>query len=103
MEEELAIARRVQTSLLPVNPALDGLDIAAVMLPADDVGGDYFDIRPVQSGGFIAMGDVSGHGLDAGLVMLMVQSSLATIVASRPNTSPRELLGLLNEVIYDNV
>jgi sigma-B regulation protein RsbU (phosphoserine phosphatase) len=103
MEEELAIARRVQTSLLPVDPALDGLDIAAVMLPATDVGGDYYDVRPVSGGGFIAVGDVSGHGLDAGLVMLMVQSSISTIVTSRPNTSPRELLGLLNEVIYENV
>jgi PAS domain S-box-containing protein len=103
MEEELAIARRVQTSILPVDPALEGLEIAAVMLPATEVGGDYYDIRPVLGGGFLAMGDVSGHGLDAGLVMLMVQSSIATIVTSRPNTSPREMLGLLNEVIYDNV
>jgi PAS domain S-box-containing protein len=103
MEEELAIARRVQTSLLPVDPRLDGLEIATVMLPATDVGGDYFDIRPAFGGGFITMGDVSGHGLDAGLVMLMVQSAIAAIVTSRGNTSPRELLTLLNEVLYDNI
>jgi PAS domain S-box-containing protein len=103
MEEELAIARRVQTSLLPVEPVLEGLEFAPVMLPADDVGGDYYDIRPVFGGGFITVGDVSGHGLDAGLVMLMVQSAIAAIVASRGNTSPSELLILLNEVIYDNV
>jgi PAS domain S-box-containing protein len=103
MEEELAIARRVQTSLLPVSPRLEGLEISAVMLPATDVGGDYFDIRPVLGGGFITIGDVSGHGLDAGLVMLMVQSAIAAIVAARTNTSPRELLTLLNEVLYDNI
>ncbi len=103
MEEELAIARRVQTSLLPVEPALPGLDIAPVMLPATDVGGDYFDIRPVFGGGFIAIGDVSGHGLDAGLIMLMVQSAIAAILAARANTSPSELLTLLNEVLYDNI
>lgn len=103
MEEELAIARRVQTSLLPVDPVLAGLDIATAMVPATDVGGDYFDIRPTLDGGFITIGDVSGHGLDAGLVMLMVQSALAAIVASRPNTSPRELLSLLNQVLFDNI
>lgn len=103
MEEELAIARRVQTSLLPVDPKLDGLDIAAVMIPATDVGGDYFDIRPAFGGGFVTIGDVSGHGLDAGLVMLMVQSAIAAIVTSRGNTTPGELLTLLNEVLYDNI
>jgi PAS domain S-box-containing protein len=103
MEEELAIARRVQTSLLPVDPVVAGLDIATAMVPATDVGGDYFDIRPTLDGGFITIGDVSGHGLDAGLVMLMVQSALAAIVASRPNTSPRELLSLLNQVLFDNI
>ncbi|HVW28724.1 MAG TPA: SpoIIE family protein phosphatase [Polyangiaceae bacterium] len=103
MEEELAIARRVQTSLLPVDPLLRGLDIATAMVPATDVGGDYFDIIPTLDGGFITIGDVSGHGLDAGLVMLMVQSALAAIVASRPNTSPRELLSLLNQVLFDNI
>lgn len=103
MEEELAIARRVQTSLLPVDPLLPGLDIATAMVPATDVGGDYFDIIPTLDGGFITIGDVSGHGLDAGLVMLMVQSALAAIVASRPNTSPRELLSLLNQVLFDNI
>jgi PAS domain S-box-containing protein len=103
MEEELAIARRVQTSLLPVEPVLEGLDIAPIMLPATDVGGDYYDIRPVFGGGFITLGDVSGHGLDAGLVMLMVQSAIAAIVTARGNTSPSELLVLLNEVLYDNI
>jgi PAS domain S-box-containing protein len=103
MEEELAIARRVQTSLLPVDPVLAGLDISTAMVPATDVGGDYFDIIPTLDGGFITIGDVSGHGLDAGLVMLMVQSALAAIVASRPNTSPRELLSLLNQVLFDNI
>ena len=103
MEEELAIARRVQMSLLPVDPVLEGLHIATLMVPATEVGGDYFDIRPTWNGGYITVGDVSGHGLDAGLVMLMVQSALAAIVASRPNASPRELISLLNEVLYDNI
>ncbi len=102
-EEELAIARRVQTSLLPRDLTLPGLTIAARMLPADDVGGDYYDVRPVGDGGLITIGDVSGHGLNAGLVMLMMQSALCAISASRRSATPAELLVLLNQVIYENV
>ena len=103
IEEELAIARRVQTSILPNEPALDGLEIAAVTLPADDVGGDYYDVRSTNDGGWITIGDVSGHGLDAGLIMLMVQSGACAISFARPNTSPSELLVLLNEVLHENI
>lgn len=103
IREELEIARRVQTSILPTDPRIDGLDIAAVMIPADDVGGDYYDVRPTMNGGWLAIGDVSGHGLDAGLVMLMVQSATFAISSARANISPGELLTLLNEVLYDNI
>jgi len=103
MQEELEIARRIQTSILPSDPALDGLEIAAAMVPADDVGGDYYDVQPAFDGGWITIGDVSGHGLDAGLVMMMVQSAASAISAARASTSPSELLALLNGVLYDNI
>jgi PAS domain S-box-containing protein len=103
IEEELAIARRVQTSILPRTFAVDGLEIAATMEPAEDVGGDYYDVFPSSDGAWLAIGDVSGHGLDAGLVMLMVQSALAGIAATRPDASPAEVIGTLNTVLYDNI
>ncbi len=103
IEEELEIARRVQTLLLPQNPVLDGLEIAAAMFPADDVGGDYYDVRPTLDGGWITIGDVSGHGLDAGLIMLMVQSAISAITTSRGSVSPSELVTLVNEVLYENI
>jgi PAS domain S-box-containing protein len=103
VREELEIARRVQTSILPNDPKLEGLEIAAIMIPADEVGGDYYDVRPALNGGWLAIGDVSGHGLDAGLVMLMVQSATFAISSARVNVSPSELLTLLNEVLYDNI
>lgn len=103
IREELEIARRVQTSILPTDPKLDGLEISAIMIPADDVGGDYYDVLPTLNGGWLAIGDVSGHGLDAGLVMLMVQSATFAISQARANISPSELLTLLNEVLYDNI
>jgi PAS domain S-box-containing protein len=103
-DEEMEIARRMQTSILPRNPSLPNLEISATMIPADDVGGDYYDVRPtLDGGGLITIGDVSGHGLNAGLVMLMMQSAAHAIAVAREFTSPSELLSLLNRVMYDNV
>jgi PAS domain S-box-containing protein len=103
IEEDLAIARRVQTSILPRSSPIPGLEIAATMVPADEVGGDYYDVIPARGGCWIAIGDVSGHGLNAGLVMLMVQSALAAICRATPDGTPRDVLSTLNEVIFDNV
>jgi PAS domain S-box-containing protein len=101
--EELEIARRMQTSLVPRTFAVDGLEIAALMLAADDVGGDYYDVLPVPGGAFIAIGDVSGHGLNAGLVMMMLQSAFAGVVRARNAVTPRDALLFLNDVLFDNV
>ena len=102
-EEELAIARRVQTSLLPKATLIDGLEIAATMIPAEQVGGDYYDVLPARDGCWIAVGDVSDHGLNAGLVMMMVQSAISALTRAGQTDSPREVLITLNQVIYDNV
>jgi PAS domain S-box-containing protein len=103
IEEEIAIARRVQTSLLPRDLGLPGVTIAAAMIPASEVGGDYYDVLPLDDGGWIAIGDVSGHGLSAGLVMLMVQSAMAAATHSRDKATPREVLLVVNDVLVDNV
>jgi sigma-B regulation protein RsbU (phosphoserine phosphatase) len=58
---------------------------------------------PVESGCWIGIGDVAGHGLDAGLMMLMTQSIVASLVAREPTTSPRDVVCLVNEVLYDNI
>jgi sigma-B regulation protein RsbU (phosphoserine phosphatase) len=102
-QAELEIAKRVQTSILPRDLTLEGYQIAAVMVPADDVGGDYYDLHVMPDAAFLAIGDVSGHGLDAGLVMLMVQSAMSAIVRTQPDGSPRDMLEALNEVLYDNI
>jgi PAS domain S-box-containing protein len=101
--EELAIARRVQTSILPRNLDVAGLEIAAKMIPAEDVGGDYYDVLPTANGAWIGIGDVAGHGLDAGLVMLMVQAAAATLSRTRASATPRDILSTLNEILYDNI
>jgi serine phosphatase RsbU (regulator of sigma subunit) len=104
LESELAIARRIQTSILPRDLSVAGMEIAASMQTATEVGGDYYDVLPTEDGGFwLGIGDVSGHGLDAGLVMLMLQSGLATLMRSDAWVDPAKPLCLLNRAIYDNV
>ncbi len=103
IQEEFAIARRVQTSILPRTFGVRGLDIAATMLPAEDVGGDYYDVFNGPDGAWLAIGDVAGHGLNAGLIMLMVQSALAGIAATQAGATPAELIALLNAVLFDNI
>ena len=102
-EELLAIAQRVQTSILPRKIAVPGLEIAARMIPASEVGGDYYDVLRVDDGCWIAIGDVSGHGLDAGLVMLMLQSAVLTSVMARPEATPADILRLVNLALVHNV
>jgi serine phosphatase RsbU (regulator of sigma subunit) len=103
VQEELEIAKRVQTMLLPRAFDVTGLTIAVAMVPATEVGGDYYDVRPFDGGAWIAIGDVSGHGLNAGLVMLMVQSAIAAVAHARPNATPREVVAMANDLLVGNI
>ena len=103
LEQELSIATRIQTSILPRDLSVPGLEIAANMLPATEVGGDYYDVLPTADGCWLGIGDVAGHGLRPGLVMMMLQSVVAALVRSNPNAAPRELLKVVNGVLYENV
>lgn len=102
-EQELAIAQRVQTSILPRKFAIPGLELAAKMIPASTIGGDYYDVLPFDGGCWIAVGDVSGHGLDAGLVMMMLQSSLSTAALAHPAASPGDVLRIVNAALVHNI
>jgi sigma-B regulation protein RsbU (phosphoserine phosphatase) len=103
LEQELSLAARIQTSILPRDFAVRGLEIAATMLPATEVGGDYYDVLPTEGGCWIGIGDVAGHGLRPGLVMMMLQSVVAALVRSTPRASPSDVLQVVNAVLYDNV
>lgn len=96
------LPRRIQTSILPTRMTAPSLTIAARMVPAEEVGGDYYDVLPVSDGAWVAVGDVSGHGLGAGLMTFMLQSAVAALAAARPASSPAELVALLNTVVYRN-
>lgn len=103
LARELEIAQRIQTSILPRQLRVPGLSLTAQMVPATEVGGDYYDVLPGNDGCWIGIGDVAGHGLSAGLVMLMVQSAFAALVRTLPDATPRQLVIALNQLIYDNV
>ncbi len=103
LESELAIATRIQTSILPRDLSVRGLEIAATMLPATEVGGDYYDVLPTPHGCWLGIGDVAGHGLRPGLVMMMLQSMVSALVRSNPNAAPRDVLRVVNGVLYENV
>lgn len=103
LEQELEISARIQTSIVPRALDVDGLDIAARMIPATEVGGDYYEVLPVRGGTWIGIGDVAGHGLRSGLVMLMLQSAVSALAREQPLAAPSELLRAVNRVLYDNI
>ncbi len=100
---EMELAKKIQTVLLPEKPEISGYDIAASLEPADEVGGDYYDV--IYAGGYdwIVIGDVTGHGVAAGLVMMMVQTAVHTVLLVNPEVPPSQLLSDINRTIYKNV
>jgi hypothetical protein len=94
---EMAIAQEIQSLLLPPKDVtLAGHTISGQMLPADEVGGDYYDV--VDTGGrrFFAIGDVSGHGVTSGLTMMMARSCLVGALAAERDMPLDELYRALN-------
>lgn len=103
LERDTEIAQQIQTAILPKSFAVHGLDVAAVMQPATSVGGDYYDVIPTEDGAYIGIGDVTGHGLFAGLIMLMVQSMVNATVHANPGLPPSALIPPINKALHDNV
>jgi serine phosphatase RsbU (regulator of sigma subunit) len=103
LQKEIDLAQRIQTSILPRSLEVPGLELAAIMLPTAEVGGDYYDVLPVERGCWIGIGDVAGHGLDAGLIMLMTQSIVAALIKNDTSATPKDVVCVLNEVLYDNL
>ena len=107
MSAELDVARRLQQMVLPMPEelcALSGLEIVGYMQPAAEVGGDYYDVLPCQRDGHvcIGIGDVTGHGLESGVLMLMTQTAIRTLI-DRGETDPVIFLNTLNRVLYQNI
>lgn len=103
IERDLDLARRIQQSLLPKEiPSIKGLDISGEMIPAQQVGGDYFDLIPVGNDKlFVVVGDVSGKGLSASLYMTKLQTMIET--ACIPGREPKEILIDINKRVYESM
>ncbi len=102
LEEELAIARDIQQRLLPAEPPdIPGFDFSGLNIPHAQVGGDYFDfIRLSDAELVLAIGDVSGKGVPAALLMANLQASLHAMVHARwPLT---ETVFRINNIIHAN-
>lgn len=93
---ELEAARVVQQVLVPEDaPAAPGFEIHSVYKPAGQVGGDFFQILPLSGGGVLAaIGDVSGKGLSAAMMVSLLVGKLQTLAGS--TVSPAEILKGLN-------
>jgi serine phosphatase RsbU (regulator of sigma subunit) len=103
-KSELELASRIQTCLLPAIPEKEFYDITATMIPAAEVGGDYYDLIGEKDGRiWFGIGDVSGHGLTSGLIMMMAQTAFNTILLNDPEISSSELISQVNRVMYQNI
>lgn len=100
---EMELAKKLHTILLPREPRIEGYELAVRSDPAAQVGGDYYDIINCGAVDWIVIGDVSGHGLPAGLVMMMVQSAIRAFLEDNPTVRPRRLLEMVNRVIRENI
>ncbi|MCP4133718.1 MAG: AAA family ATPase [bacterium] len=100
---EMELAKKIQTELLPKNPSMAGFEITAYMDPADSVGGDYYDIVTINGVHWGVIGDVSGHGVPAGLIMMMVQTAIQVYLREHPAVKPSQLLRIVNQVIEYNL
>ncbi|HEX8704730.1 MAG TPA: PP2C family protein-serine/threonine phosphatase [Myxococcaceae bacterium] len=102
--KEMEIAHSIQRSILPAPRQIPAYDIAARMVPVAAMGGDYYDVRPTADGGcWIGIGDVAGHGVTSGLVMLMVQSGISALLEHKPDMAPHEVLSAVNTFLHDNI
>jgi phosphoserine phosphatase RsbU/P len=103
LEEELRIAHEIQMSLLPQGPlGFRGLSVTTSCVPAREVGGDYFDVLPLDDHRVgVLIADVSGKGTSAALYMAEMKGLMLSL--SRIHSSPRELLIQANRIIAEHL
>ena len=103
IEQELRVARQIQQALLPeVTPELHGWQLAAYYKPAREVGGDFYDFLLLEDGRLgLVVGDATGKGMSAALVMATTRGMLRAVAQSLD--SPGEVLALINNALYPDI
>ena len=95
MQESIRLARQRQLHMLPSMPIVPGYEFKSLYSPCTNVSGDFYDffkVSPTEIG--IALGDVSGHGIEAGIIMGMAKKALQ--IYAKGLSSPKEALALTN-------
>jgi predicted ATPase/serine phosphatase RsbU (regulator of sigma subunit)/tRNA A-37 threonylcarbamoyl transferase component Bud32 len=104
---EMDLARKIQTVLLPNETRFRDYEVSAMMVPASTVGGDYYDIIRTEGADWVLIGDVSGHGVTAGLTMMMIQTAIRTVVLSGAEgagkLTPAQVLSKVNAAVRGNL
>ena len=105
MARDLEIAAGIQGALLPPSLAHPEFEFAGRMRPADEVGGDFYDVLCDEKSGalWLTIGDVSGHGVPAGLVMLITQSAFAAFFRANPLARPDEVIRGVNDLLSEQI
>lgn len=104
LAKELKLGREIQMALLPQQiPVVPGLIVQGFMHPAKEIGGDYYDfiVLPDKNQFSVVIGDVSGKGVAAGLLMAMAKTAIHTL--SQEETSPKKILLRANQILVENV
>lgn len=104
LRTEMELARRVQLDLLPRSlPTIPGIEIYASSRPAYQVGGDFYDFIVQPGGPFIfSIGDVTGKGLSAALLMTMTRSAIHSKAQFMPYPTPEAVMRQSNEDLYND-
>jgi len=103
IERDLDLARKIQQGLLPsCIPNVNKLDICGQMIPAMQVGGDYYDLIKISDSKiFVVVGDVSGKGLSASLYMTKLQTMIQ--LACTIDKTPKQILVDINKKLYESL
>lgn len=102
MQQEMRLATKIQLELLPKHaPALAGYDLAGKSIPAQSVGGDYFDFIAIDEHRLaLCVGDISGKGLPAALLMANLQATMRGLTLTRSTVS--ECVGRANRLLHQS-
>jgi len=102
VQQELQLAYEIQTNLLPeTSPQIDGYEIFGRSIPAKEVGGDYFDFIPIENNKLaFCLGDISGKGMPAALLMSNLQASVRGQTLEKSNV--KSCMEKINSMLFHN-
>lgn len=106
LESEFQAASKIQSSMLPMHEEyIAGYELSHQLITATEVGGDNYDFRHCSKGNWFSIGDVSGHGLEAGIIALIAQSAFNYGIylfenLDESNKLPIEMYQYVNKTVY---